>query len=148
MATEVAERVAVDPQKVLDSLAAHIAILDENGTIIQVNRAWNRCFAQRIQGLSCVADPDAPEAEDPPPPAGASVGANYLEVCRNTKGREAPYAQDVLAGLEAVLAGRQPEFNYVYRCAWPVEVLEVLLTATSMPGGGAVVAHQEIPKKL
>ena len=52
MATEVAERVAVDPQKVLDSLSAHIAILDQNGTIVQVNRAWNRCFAQRLQGLS------------------------------------------------------------------------------------------------
>jgi hypothetical protein len=137
--------VTVDPQKVLDSLAAHIAILDQNGTIVQVNRAWNYCFSRRLKGLSCVGSEDPPSDADAPPPPSASIGANYLSVCRNTQGREAPYARDVLAGLEDVLAGRQAEFNYVYRCAWPVEVLEFLLTATRLPGGGAVVSHQEIP---
>jgi len=139
-------QVAVDPQQVLDSLAAHIAILDENGTIVQVNRAWNYCFSRRLKGLSCVGSENR-EADVPPPPS-ASIGANYLNVCRNTKGREAPYAQAVLQGLEDVLAGRQAEFNYVYRCAWPVEVLEFLLTATPLPGGGAVISHQEIPPQL
>jgi hypothetical protein len=135
---------ASDPRVVLDSLAAHIAILDSSGTIVDVNRSWRRCFARRLQGLSCVGDED--RGEEAASPAGTGVGVNYLEVCRNTGGREEPFARAALAGIEDVLAGRQPEFHMTYRCAWPVEVLEFLLSVSRLPSGGAIVSHQEIPR--
>ena len=48
----------------LDSLSAHIAVLDATGTIIAVNKAW-RSFAQR-SGYAGIDD---------------GVGTNYLAVC-------------------------------------------------------------------
>ena len=48
----------------LDSLSAHIAILDEEGVILETNRAW-RDFA-RANGLT----------ENP-----GSIGENYIRVC-------------------------------------------------------------------
>ena len=37
---------------VLDSLASHIAVLDESGTILAVNESW-RQFARERCGRSC-----------------------------------------------------------------------------------------------
>jgi two-component system cell cycle sensor histidine kinase/response regulator CckA len=55
-------------QATLDSLVAHIAILDEHGTIIAVNAAW-RSFAQREGG-----DSDY-------------IGSNYIAVCQQRQTR-------------------------------------------------------------
>ena len=39
-----------DAQKILDTLGAHIAVLDRSGRIVAVNRAWSR-FADENGGL-------------------------------------------------------------------------------------------------
>ena len=54
---------------VLNSLSAHIAILDENGVILETNTAW-RNFARK-GGM---------------PPDHDDRGTNYLEVCEATAG--------------------------------------------------------------
>jgi len=56
-------------QQTLDSLSAHIAILDESGEIVAVNEAW-RTFARANGG-----DPER-----------VSEGVNYLEVCEAALG--------------------------------------------------------------
>jgi hypothetical protein len=134
--------VDVDPQEVLDSLSAHVAVLDATGTIVAVNRAWRTCFAHKVEGRACVLE----DGDDREAPAGAGIGVNYLEVCRNTRGREEPFAQAALRGLEAVLARRVPEFIFSYSCAWPVKQRRFVMsvTPTSSPKGGAIVAHYDL----
>lgn len=133
---------AIDAQAVLDSLSAHIAVLDRTGTIVAVNKAWRTCFAHKVDGQPCVLE----GAEDRDALEGTGVGINYLDVCRNTRGREVPWAQKVLAGIEAVLERRSPEFIFTYSCAWPVEQRRFVMsvTPTTSPAGGAIVAHYDL----
>ncbi len=56
-------------QMALDALGAHIAVLDESGTIVAVNRAW-REFAHN-NGI--------PEDAD-------MTGENYIQVCKTARG--------------------------------------------------------------
>ncbi len=88
----------------VDALTAHIAILDQNGTIIAVNRAWTR-----------FADNNAPV------PSNFSVGANYLTVCDRATGSCAEEATAVANGIRAVLRQEQDEFWLEYPCHSPTE---------------------------
>ena len=61
---EALDALAVDSSDVLDSLTAHIAVLDAEGSILAVNEGWRR-FALENGG-----DADR-----------CCVGANYLRTC-------------------------------------------------------------------
>src|SRR3712207_8120780 len=63
-------------QRTLDSLSAHIAIIDESGTIVAVNKAW-RHFAQ----AGGVAEQNYAE------------GVNYLRVCDSAAGEYSEEAE-------------------------------------------------------
>jgi two-component sensor histidine kinase/PAS domain-containing protein len=116
-------------QAALDALAAQIAILDPQGTIIAVNQAWER-FGR---------------AHDTPSFVRTGLGLNYLEVCRRAAA-EVSEAQDVLTGLEAVLQGRQASLTLEYPCHAPGQPRWFLLQATPLPSPhqGLVLAHIEI----
>ena len=75
-------------RSILDSLAAHIAVLDPDGTIVSVNAAWEAFAIEHITEL---------------PRFG--VGVNYLEVCRRVVVRHAEEAAMVERGLREVLDG-------------------------------------------
>src|SRR5215210_3524193 len=79
-------------QQTLDSLSAHIAILDESGEIVAVNDAW-RVFAKANGG-----DPER-----------VSKGANYLQVCEPGSGSEEGVA--FAQGIRAVLSGLRENFE-------------------------------------
>jgi PAS domain S-box-containing protein len=113
-------------QAVLNSLQAHIAVLDADGRIVAVNDAWRR-FSQENGGA-------APETD---------LGANYLQVCAAAPGANgADGAADILAGVRDVLGGRRASFKAEYPCHSPAEERWFLLTAAPLPGGrGAVVSH-------
>ena len=85
---------------VLDSLASHIAVLDESGTILAVNESW-RQFA-RANG----ADERA-----------VSAGVNYLRICDEARGEGAGVAAAFAAGIRDVLAGRRG------RSSWNTRVM-------------------------
>ena len=71
---------------VLDSLSAHIAVLDTQGTITLINAAWRRFAEQNGGNVSC------------------QVGANYLEVCRQVlAGDDHAEAQAVLQGIHRII---------------------------------------------
>lgn len=115
---------------VLDSLSAHIAILDQRCIILYTNRAWQR-YAVRSgmqQGYT-------------------SLGEDYLAVCKATVGEDRSHAIAVAAGLEAVLAGEVGEFKLAYPCHSPGEkhwyYLRVLRVAEPGPVR-LVVSHEEI----
>jgi serine phosphatase RsbU (regulator of sigma subunit) len=87
---------------VLNSLSANIAILDENGVILETNQAWrNYASINEMDG-----------AHD-------SIGVNYLELCDNTTGKEAKDAKNVAKGIRSVIKGATREFMYDYPCHGP-----------------------------
>ena len=116
---------------VLDSLSAHIAVLDGQGEIISVNGAWNR-FAEANASLLGI---------------GKSVGVNYLAVCeragRDHEAKEALAARD---GINDVLAGRRASFDLEYPCDSPEEKRWFHMYVTPLRGAfhGVVVAHENI----
>ena len=84
---------------VINSLSAHITILDENGIIIEVNNAW---MNYGLKG-------GMPQDFD-------YKGINYLEICDTTEGGEAGDAAKVAEGIRSVIKGDLDEFLYDYPC--------------------------------
>jgi PAS domain S-box-containing protein len=114
---------------VLNSLQAHIAVLDGEGRIVAVNEAWRR-FAEENGAAG----------------AGTGVGTNYLQACGAAAGDGGDGAGDIREGVRAVLEGRRESFRAEYPCHSPDEERWFTLYATPLPGGrgGAVVSHIRI----
>ncbi len=115
---------------VFDSLSAHIAVLDKEGTILVTNRAWKR-FAER-GGM--------PEGYD-------SVGENYFEICNSSKSNGDGDAARVAEGIRGVIDGTLEEFLYDYPCHSPTSRHWYYLRVIPMTGRGpvrVVATHEEI----
>jgi DNA-binding CsgD family transcriptional regulator len=115
---------------ILDSLSAHIAIVDEKGVIIDTNRAW-RDFAVR-SGM--------PEDYD-------SIGDNYLAICDSAQGKEGANARAVADGIRDVINGSVDEFLFDYPCHSADGPHWYYMRAIRMSGDGplrVVVSHEEI----
>jgi diguanylate cyclase (GGDEF)-like protein len=88
---------------VLDSLAAHIAVLDMEGRIVAVNQAWSR-FSRSNGGAE----------------GQSYAGTNYLAVCEQAvRVNGDPTAKAVLDSIRAVRAGDQDEATLEYPCDSP-----------------------------
>ncbi|MFW5748205.1 MAG: PAS domain-containing sensor histidine kinase [Chloroflexota bacterium] len=117
-------------QSALDALSAHIAILDETGTIIAVNTAWCRFadineFTGRSYGL----------------------GINYLAICDAATGRNSKEGALVSKGIRDVMANRIHEFRLEYPCHSRDEKRWFVLQVTRFQWDGHVriiVAHQNV----
>lgn len=84
---------------VLNSLSAHIAILDDKGVILETNRAWQHYAANnQMEGRS------------------DSIGVNYLSVCDTVIGDEAEDSRKVAKGIRSVINGDIEEFLFDYPC--------------------------------
>jgi DNA-binding CsgD family transcriptional regulator len=115
---------------VLDSLSAHIAIVDEDGMILDTNQAW-RDFAVK-NGMP--GDYDA-------------IGTNYLEICDGAGGDDGQHARAVAAGIRDVIDGRTETFLYDYPCHDDHAPHWFYLRVLKMQGEGplrVVVSHEEI----
>lgn len=115
---------------VLDSLSAHIAILDENGVILETNKAW-RTYAVK-NGM--------PQAYNP-------IGINYLEICDATNGTSAADAAQVAQGIRAVIRGELEGFLFDYPCHSEDGPHWYYMRTIRMAGPGPtrlVVSHEEI----
>jgi len=125
-----AERLA---RETLNALTASIAILDENGVILAVNRAW-RDFA-----LANGADPDK-----------VSEGVNYLAVCETAVGMGAEEAAMMAAGIRSVMHGEREEYQLEYPCHSPDEQRWFTARVTKFTLEGlvrVVVAHENITER-
>lgn len=100
-------------QDILNSLTAHIAVVDREGRIIAVNEAW-----QRFGVENGVKD------------SAAGVGANYFAIAI------AAGAAEIEAGLRAVSLGQLPHFQMEYPCPSPTEPRWYLLNAVPLRGPG------------
>lgn len=114
----------------VDSLSAHIAILDETGTIIAVNESWEEYG--RANGST---HPNAYRGE------------NYLEVCDQATGMGAEEARAVAAGIRSVINGERDQFSLEYPCQSYAGLLWFNLNVTRFRDEGpvrVVVTHEDI----
>lgn len=115
---------------VLDSISSRIAIMDQEGYIIEVNEAWKRFSLENdAVGINKIG-----------------IGANYIKVCQNAKGDLAESAQGAAEGLRNVLSGAASAFLLEYSFTSETEVEWFLMHVTPLEGkdGGAVVTHTNI----
>jgi PAS domain S-box-containing protein len=119
---------------IINSLNAHIAVLDAQGIIIAVNRAW-RQFAEENSSEEFSRD---------------MLGVNYLDecktVCNLTYTDEANAAR---TGIAAVLAGEQEIFHLEYPCHSPAQQRWFYMTVLPLQGlrRGVVVSHENITER-
>ena len=117
----------------LDSLSAHIAILDQSGVIVAVNRAWRR-FAEenpQLNGQVC-------------------EGANYLKTCESVKDGDMATARAFAEGIRSVLEGRRSEFSLEYACHSPGQQRWFVGRVTRLVDDNqlrVVVAHENITER-
>lgn len=122
-----AERFA---EAVLNSLSAHIAILNQDGVIIETNRTW-KAFAH---ANAIRMRPD-------------TLAVNYIQLCESSVGDSAEQAREVARGIRAVIAGEMDEFVIDYPCHSPHEKRWFYMRATRLAGAGTVrvvVSHENI----
>lgn len=116
-------------REVLDSLSAHVCVLDWDGIIIRTNEPWKK-FAQANSDKSRTI---------------GAVGDNYLAVCRRAIADGDTTVLPILSGIEAVLAGRQETFSAEYPCHSPDEKRWFLLRVSPlMESQGVVLSHLDI----
>ncbi len=91
-------------QVALDSISAHVAILDETGQIIETNRAWQEFGLKN--GIT--VEPSC-------------IGLNYLSTCDRAakEGHSEPAV--IAGGIRQVLSGEIEEFFINYPCHSPTE---------------------------
>ena len=117
---------------VIASLCDAIAVLDERGVIISVNRVWQN-FAASNGGSAALA---------------AGVGIDYLAVVRRSAATDV-LAAVALRGLENVLAGRETLFTLEYPCHSPDGEGWFVFFATPLQGSiqGVAVCHRDITSR-
>ena len=111
----------------VDTLPINIAILDDQGTILYTNRAWQE-FGE-------------PNDIDIRPD---TIGSNYLAI---TSQAETETAQAATAGLSEILSGERELFEFEYPCHSPEQKRWFLMRAASFTTGDqryVAVAHFDI----
>lgn len=88
----------------LNSISAHVAILDEDGVIIETNRAW-REFA-KANGLT--GNPGC-------------IGENYLRICEQASAAANDEPAVIAQGIRKVMQGDIREFFINYPCHSPTQ---------------------------
>ena len=120
-------------QATLDSLTAHICVLNAQGVILGVNQAW-RAFGASNQG-------DASRINE---------GANYLAACAQGALDNSTGAAEFAAGLQGVLSGRLQRFDAEYACHSPDERRWFAGRITRMAGSSPLrvaVTHLDITQR-
>jgi DNA-binding CsgD family transcriptional regulator len=115
---------------ILNSLSAHVAILDENGFILETNHAW----MQFAEANKIRMRPD-------------TLKVNYLEICDSADGYSADESASVAQGIRDVIARRSEEFVLDYPCHSPHEKRWFYMRVTRAAGPGPlriVVSHENI----
>ena len=117
----------------LDALSTYVAILDETGKIVAVNRAWRK-FADANQ----------------PVLVGMLEGANYLELFKSADGAGAGESAAIVAGIQAIMRDERQEFEFESPCHSPQEERWFNVRVTRFSGDGPtriVVAHEDVTER-
>ena len=114
----------------LDAIPAHIAILDQQGTIVSVNAAWRGFGAANALTL----------ADD-------GVGTNYLAACQGAVDSGDEVATNIVSGMEGVLSGERDVFVLEYPCHAPHERRWFAFRITRLDAEGHprfLVSHENV----
>lgn len=117
-------------QATMDSLSSHLCVIDEQGTIVAVNKAWID-FA----------------AANPPVTANLAEGSNYLHACETVVAAQSQDGADFADGIRSVIRGERDEFSMIYECSSPTEQRWFIGKVRPFPENGVrrfVVEHHNI----
>ena len=115
---------------ILNSLPAHLVVIESDGRVAAVNKAWEK-FAQEVSDFL----PDAP-----------GLGENYLDALGEGRVFERSQVAAASRGIQDILDRRRVRFETEYALEVGGNVRWFMLTVTPLLGadGGAVLAHFEI----
>ncbi|MES2748670.1 MAG: PAS domain S-box protein [Bacteroidota bacterium] len=120
-------------RNIINSLSAHIAVIDKTGKIVAINEAWTR-FA--IENSETTLEH-------------TGLGSNYFKVCEKSAKTGDETAAKVLLGLKNVMTKADERFYFEYPCHSPEK--ENWFAMLAMPFDGeeefVVVAHQDISER-
>ena len=120
-------------QSVQDALSAHLAILDDEGTIVQVNSTWRDFGIEN--GLKH---------------SDHCIGMNYLDVCDSAQGVHAEAASLVANAIRELLKGGNDEIRVEYPCHAPGQQRWFTARITSFENNDRMwiaVAHMDITER-
>ena len=115
---------------ITNALPASIALLDNEGFILEVNDAW-----RNFMGSNGFMGRDY------------AINDNYLALTKQATGEQQKDGNEVSKGLAAVLNGEVKDFVYEYSCEAPETKQCFRMIANRMPGNetaGTVVMHIDI----
>jgi DNA-binding CsgD family transcriptional regulator len=115
-------------REIIDSLSAHIAILDQDGVILLTNRAWQEFgSANNLQGPL------------------DSLGQNYLAISEQSKDET---GHIIAQGIRKVIAGDLQDFFTNYPCHTPRERRWYAMRVVRLQSAGmdvrVIVSHEDI----
>lgn len=114
----------------LDSLEDQIAVIDQEGFIVYVNRAWTAFGIENGQSSTF-----------------SGVGSNYLTVCNSSGSSGDSLAGEAAQGIRDVMTGRQTSFHFKYPCNLPAEQRWFMMRAAPLYGDSGnlfVISHHDI----
>jgi PAS domain S-box-containing protein len=115
---------------VLASLRDHVAVVDRQGKILNVNEAWLQFARQNdLAHDDCILP-----------------GADYLDACERAAAAGSDESRRALDGIRAVLEGAEARFDMEYECSSPEVERWFAMSVTPLlrAEGGAVIAHRNI----
>ena len=115
---------------IIDSISAHVAVLDDCGVILETNQAWQSFAA--TDGLSGPMHCN---------------GKDYLAVCELADNDASAEADNIADRIRQVIDGEQDEYFTQYSCHSPEEIRWFALRVVRIKGGGkarAIVTHEDI----
>lgn len=117
-------------QTTLDTLSAHVAVVDRNGDIVATNAAWRKFAVENGTGFRSVSE-----------------GANYIAVCDSAAEQGDADAALVAQALRNVLSGECSAWSHEYPCHTPTKLSWYICQVTlgyinQQPH--AVIAHEDI----
>gem|GEM_PF-652385 len=118
---------------VLSSLSSHIAVIDDIGNIIAVNKVWDD-FA-KANGVNSLQE--------------VSVGSNYIEVCQRAMASGDSIAGQTLAGIQSVFKEEKKNFEMEYPCHSPEQQRWFILSVKHFGSDAhkVVISHQDISER-
>ncbi len=117
----------------LNTLSAHVAIIEGTGDLVAVNEAWRNFAESNGAILDKVIE-----------------GTNYLRVCESARGDQSEYAAAFAEGIQSVLSGELEEFEMEYPCHSPDERRWFVGRVLPFGNGSspqAVVIHENITER-
>ena len=116
----------IDREGIVNSLTTQIAVVDDQGVIVYVNRAWQD-FAR----------------ENGAPANHAFTGSNYLDACSPSAAPGDIESAQVSNGIREVMLGRSAEFSHEYPCHGPSQKRWFKMHVAPLVGqaGHFVISH-------